>query len=83
MIKTEAQERKLNEDLFFQYLKGIHNNAEREEAILWDRYVHENKDDMTAVEMAYIKFARASEKTITIHRIIKAYCDQIRGGMTI
>lgn len=82
MIKTEAQERKLNEDLHFQYLLGIKNNAMREEELAWKNYRNYTPDEV-GYTMAYIKYARADEKLRTIEQIIKAYVNQIRGGMTI
>lgn len=79
MIKTEAQERKLNEDLFFQYLIGIKRNAEKAEADAWKRY----SDSDLCDSFAYLKYARANEKSGTLDQIIKAYCNQIRGGSTL
>ena len=82
MIKTEAQERKLNEDLYFQYLLGIKQRAERERELAWKnfRQYHPSNPDYS---MAYVKYARADEKLKTIEKIIKAYCNQVREGLTI
>ena len=79
MIKTETQERKLNEDLFFQYLIGIKRNAEKAEADAWKKYSNSDLCD----SFAYLKFARANERTYVIDQVIKAYCNQVRGGLTI
>lgn len=82
MIKTEAQERKLNEDLHFQYLLGIKRNAEKEREKAWLNHVAYDPSDPDFT-MSYIKYARADEKLDAIEMIIKAYVNQIRGGMTI
>ncbi len=79
MIKTEAQSRKLNEDLFFQYLLGIKKNAEKADAEAWETYHRGSIRDSDN----YIRYARASERLKTLEEIIKAYVKQIRGGMTI
>lgn len=84
MIKTGAQERKTNEELFYQYLKGIRNNAiiVREQA--WKNFKESDANWMDADAVgAYIRFARADEKVRSIEKILDVYIDQIRGGMTI
>ena len=82
MIKTEAQERKLNEDLFFQYLLGIRKNADKEEEERWAHF-YETKNDDPEMSYAYVRYARASERRDVIDQIIKVYCNQIRGGSTL
>lgn len=84
MIKTEAQERKTNEELFYQYLNGIAHNAQHDRALAWTnfRYVSRDGKDFEITD-AYIKFARAEEKLRTIEKILRVYIDQVRGGMTI
>lgn len=82
MIKTEAQERKLNEDLHFQYLLGLKNNAMKERELAWRNYRNYKPEEL-GYSMAYIKYARADEKLDTIEKIIKGYVNQVRKGMTI
>lgn len=83
MIKTEAQERKTNEELFYQYLKGIEHNALIDRIRAWHNFKESATDvtDPDAVN-AYIKFARAAEKLTIIEKIVEVYNDQVRGGMT-
>ena len=83
MIKTEAQERKMREDLFLIYLKGIRENAVKDEQIAWERYMAVDKTDLTELSSAYIKYARSAGKAATLDQVISAYCDQVRRGMTI
>lgn len=84
MIKTEAQERKTNEELFYQYLNGIEHNARMEANRAWVNFTRTNAhSDMAEAANAYIKYARADEKVRTIEKILSVYIDQVRGGMTI
>ena len=79
MITTEAAYRRANEELFLQYLKGIQTNAFK------NREANRTEFDLTDVspEMsyAYLRYARADEKSRTINMILDAYQRIINGGV--
>ena len=76
MIKTEAQARKLNEDLFFQYLLGIKKNAEKADAEAWETYHRGSIRDSDN----YIRYARASERLDLISQVLRVYSEQVIAG---
>lgn len=76
MIKTEAQSRKLNEDLFFQYLLGIKKNAEKADSEAWEAYHKGNIRDADN----YVKYARASERLDLISQVLRVYSQQVITG---
>ena len=79
MIKTEAQVRKLNEDLFFQYLLGIKNNAVRDDQAAWDKWHELYTKDNTDPDISYFyaRYARASERLDTLEQILRVYSDYV------
>lgn len=76
MITNEAESRKLNEDLFYQYLKGLLNNADREDSETWEAY---HKSEIGDIRK-YLAFVRASEKRGTISLILSAYQNIVLNG---
>ena len=76
MIKTEAQARKLNEDLFFQYLLGIKKNAEKADAEAWETY---HKGSIRDADN-YVRYARASERLDLISQVLRVYSEQVITG---
>ncbi len=78
MIKTEAQSRKLNEDLFFQYLLGIKKNAEKAEAETWETYHEGSFRDVDD----YIKYTRASARLDIISQVLRVYSEKVIGAGT-
>ena len=69
MIRTNEQAQTVNNELFISYMKGLLANASQEEDAAWERF----QNCRLAEEYAYIKWARANEKRITIAEAIQSY----------
>ena len=80
MIKTELQFRKVNEELFLQYLKGLQINASKDQIAA--RRTWEHAESVSKIDpFNYIRYARKDEKARTINMIIDAYERIINGGI--
>ena len=80
MIKTELQFRRVNEDLFLQYLKGIQMNAQKDRIAARRKWEH--AESVSRVDSYnYLQYARLDEKLRTIDMIVNAYERIINGGV--
>lgn len=75
MIRTNEQAQTVNNELFISYMKGLLANASQEEDAACERFQNcrDAGGSRLAEEYAYIKWARANEKRITIAEAIQSY----------
>ena len=80
MIKTELQFRRVNEELFLQYLKGIQMNAQKDRIAARRKWEH--AESVSRVDpYNYLQYARLDEKLRTVDMIVNAYERIINGGV--
>ena len=75
MIKTNEQAQAVNNELFISYMKVLLANAIKDEDAAWERFQNCRDAGSSRIneEYAYIKWARANEKRITIAEAIQSY----------